>query len=109
MAALRCPAAVGLNRALIVQFEPAGTEMPQLLAWEKSPAFAPVMVMLEISKAALPVLNNVTPPSGLVVPTTVLGNVMVLVLKLTDGAVPVPVKEAVWGLPEALSTIDRVP
>jgi hypothetical protein len=109
IAAVRCPAAVGLNKALIVQFEPAATEMPQLLVWEKSAAFAPVIVILEINRAALPVLNNVTPPSGLMVPTTVLGNVMVLVLKLTEGAVPTPVREAVWGLPVALSTTERVP
>ncbi len=30
IAAVRCPAAVGLNRPLIVQFEPAATEMSQL-------------------------------------------------------------------------------
>ena len=61
-----------------------------------------MIVILEINSAAFPVLNSVTPPSGLVVPTVVLGKVMVLVLKLTEGAAPIPVKEAVCGLPVAV-------
>jgi hypothetical protein len=75
---------------------------------EKSPAFAPVIVMLEIDNVALPVLNKVTPLGELVTPTAVLANTMVPVLKLTAGAVPIPVREAVCGLPVALSAIETL-
>jgi len=59
------PDAVGLNLTLIVQFALAARELPQLLVCEKSP-FA---VMLEIVRAALPVLDKVIVCDALVVPT----------------------------------------
>src|SRR5258707_4760106 len=93
--AVRVPTAVGVNTTLIVQFPPAVTARSQVFDWEKSPAFAPVIVMLEIDNGALPVLNRVTPPTGLVAPTAVLANTMVPVLKLTEAAVAMPVREAV--------------
>src|SRR5579862_3862437 len=106
--AVRVPTAVGANRTLIVQFPPAVTARSQVLDSEKSPAFAPVIVMLEIDNVALPVLNKVTPLGELVTPTAVLANTIVPVLKLTAGAVPIPVREAVCGLPVALSAIETL-
>ncbi len=101
--AVRVPAALGVNKTLMAQFPPAGTDGVQLFDCEKSPALVPVMVTLATDNEVLPVLNSVTPPAGLVVPTLVLPKVMVLLLKLTVAAVPIPVRDAVCGLPEALS------
>jgi hypothetical protein len=106
--AVRTPAAVGVKTALMVQFPPLATEEPQLLVWEKSPGSAPVIVMLEIVSVALPMLNKVIPLTGLLAPTASLGKVTLEVLKLTVGAVPVPVSEAVCGLPAALSLTETV-
>jgi len=67
-----------------------------------------VTVMLEMDSAALPVLNRVTPLGALLAPTAVLGKVRLDELKLTEGAAPTPVMEAVCGLPAALSTTEMV-
>jgi hypothetical protein len=69
IAAVRVPAAVGLNTAPMVQFAAAISVVPQVFVWEKSPGFAPVIVMLEMDKVAFPVLNKVTPLAALPVPT----------------------------------------
>jgi len=58
--AVRLPLAEGVKVTLIVQFAPAGTELPQLLVWAKSLAFVPVSARLERVKAALPELIRVT-------------------------------------------------
>jgi len=50
----RLPLAVGVKVTLIVQLTPGRTELPQLLVWRKSPAFAPAIVRLVISKIPLP-------------------------------------------------------
>jgi hypothetical protein len=55
---------------LIVQKPPGGTLPPQLLVWEKSPLFAPVIVILVIVKAAPPVFVTVTPWAAVGVPTS---------------------------------------
>ena len=104
----RVPAAVGLKVTLIVQLAPFATEVPQLFVCEKSAAFVPVIVILEIVSVPLPVLNNVTPLTGLEVPTAWLGNVRFEVLKLTPEDIPVPVRAAVCGLPDALSLMDTL-
>ncbi len=113
IAAARAPVALGVNTAVMVQFEPAATKTPQLFVCEKSPAFAPVIAMLETGKSPLPVLNRVTPPGALLAPKPVLANVIVEMLKVTIGAVPVPLSVAVCGLPDALSITEtaavRVP
>ena len=67
-----------------------------------------MIVTLDMDNAALPELNKVTPPGELVPPTAVLANVMVEVLKLTEGAVPTPVSEAVCGVPVALSATEML-
>lgn len=69
MAAVRLPLADGVKVTLMVQFEPAGTELPQLLVWAKSVAFEPETETLVIFNDALPVLLRVTDWVVLVMPT----------------------------------------
>ncbi|HMC60700.1 MAG TPA: hypothetical protein VKJ01_16035 [Candidatus Solibacter sp.] len=108
MDAVRAPETVGANTTLTVRFAPTATEAPQVLVCVKSPAFVPVMVMLEIVTALFPVLNSVTPLGGLLVLMDWLANVRFEVLKLMEAAVPVPVSEAVCGLPAALSATETL-
>jgi hypothetical protein len=56
----RAPVAEGVNNIAIVQLPPAATEGGQASASVKSAALAPVMAMLVMLKAALPVLFRVT-------------------------------------------------
>ena len=67
--AVRAPAAAGANCALMEQLLPATRELPQVVVSEKSLALAPVRIMLEMSRAAFPVLLTVTLWTPLVVPT----------------------------------------
>jgi hypothetical protein len=59
-AAVRDPLAAGVKVTLMVQLAPAATLDPQLLVCEKSLESVPVIPMLEMLKAALPVLPRVT-------------------------------------------------
>jgi hypothetical protein len=59
-AAVRDPLTAGLKVTLIVQLAPAATLDPQLLVSEKSLESVPVIPMLVMLKAALPVLLRVT-------------------------------------------------
>ena len=104
----RAPVAVGVKLTLIVQDADAANVAPQVDDMEKSP-LGVIDVMLSV---AFPVFCRVTGCEELVVPTVVLPNVKLLGLIVAigaAGAVPVPVKETVWGLPEALSVNDSVP
>jgi hypothetical protein len=74
-AAVRVPAAVGVNVTLIVQLPLAATELPQVFVSAKSPALVPVMLMLVMLKLALPVLLRVTFCAALVTPTFSLAKV----------------------------------
>ena len=67
----RLPTAVGLNVTENVQLAPAAKEAPQVFVCAKSPAFAPVMVLVLIVSVepALPALVRVTSLIALVVPT----------------------------------------
>ena len=67
--AVRLPLAAGVKVMLNVQVDPAGSELPQLLAWAKSPGLAPVIVTLEMLRAAVPALSKVAVTAPLVVPT----------------------------------------
>src|SRR5436305_14313851 len=105
-AALRTPAAVGVNVTEIVQLPPAATLDPQVLVWAKSPLFVPVIAILVMLSAALRGLFNVMVWAALVVATFWLANVRL------DGesdtcatAVPVPLNPAVCGDPVALSVM----
>ena len=107
--ALRAPIAVGLNMMLIVQFAPAATLEPHALVSVKSPLFAPAMLMPEPPNVsvAVPVFVRVTVLAVLVVLMSWFPKLRLVVPpKLTVGAVPVPVRETVCGLPEALSAMD---
>ena len=60
---LRVPVAVGLNVTLMAQLALAARVeglKGQLLVWAKSPLLVPVMLMLVIVNAELPLLVNVT-------------------------------------------------
>ena len=48
---VRVPFAVGVKVTEIVQLPPAGTLLPQLLVWAKSPKLSPEMLIFVISKA----------------------------------------------------------
>jgi hypothetical protein len=67
--AVRLPLAAGVKVMLNVQVDPAGSELPQLLVWAKSPGLAPVIVTLEMLRAPVPALSKVAVPAPLVVPT----------------------------------------
>jgi len=101
--AVRVPLAVGVKVTLIVHVFPAATELPQVLIWAKSPALVPVIVILVMLKGALPVLPRLTVWAALVVPTAWLAKVRMADDKPAAGAVPVPDRATVWGLPLALS------
>jgi len=68
-AAARAPVVVGLKVTLTVQMAPAALLAPQLLVWAKSPEFVPVIAMLVMLKAALPVLLRVIACGELGAPT----------------------------------------
>jgi len=74
-AAVRVPAAVGVNVTLIVQLLFAATELPQVFVSAKSPVLTPVMLILVMLILALPVLLRVALCAGLVVPTFSLAKV----------------------------------
>jgi hypothetical protein len=58
--AISLPLAVGVKVTLIVQLAPAATELPQVVAWAKALALAPVMARLVMLNVALPLLVKVT-------------------------------------------------
>jgi hypothetical protein len=60
MDALRLPVAVGVKVTEKLQLPPAGTLLPQVLVCVKSPGLVPVMAMVLIARAAVPVLLSVT-------------------------------------------------
>src|SRR5581483_7284702 len=104
---VRLPPAVGVNVIVIVQLAPTASEAPQLFVCAKSP----VAMMLVIFNGALPVFVIVT----------LWGPLVVLINwgtgkfntdppeKVTLGAIPVPVRGTICGLPVASSENVRVP
>ena len=58
--AVRVPAAEGVNTTLIVQVPSACTVVPQLLVWEKSLWFPPVIETMVIVSGPLPLFTSVT-------------------------------------------------
>jgi len=67
-----------------------------------------VRLMLVMLSGPLPVLLSVTVCAVLVVPAGWLPKERLLGAKPAAGAVPVPVRATVWGLPVALSATDRL-
>lgn len=72
-----------------------------MLVSEKSEAFVPVIVRLVIGSANLAALVKVEVFGALVLPTVTVPKFRIVGTSLTQ--VPVPVRDAVWGLPVALS------
>lgn len=99
------PFALGVKVILTVQLAPAAKVVPQVVAdWAKSPALAPVTVMLEIVNVVLRLFLTVTFFGGLVVPTFCAAKVNFD--GVTDtGRTPAPVKLTDCGLLFALSVI----
>jgi hypothetical protein len=91
-AALRAPVAVGVKVTLILQLAPATTLVPQVFVWLKSPLFVPVIVMLVMVSAAVPVFESVTACAALFVLTNWLLNVSDADERPAMGATPVPVR-----------------
>jgi hypothetical protein len=92
------------------QLEPAARVAPQALVpveSAKSLGLAPVMLGTMLFSGALPVLDNVADSAAEVVPASVFGKVSGELSEAT-GAEPFPVRDAVWGEPEALSATDSV-
>jgi hypothetical protein len=109
MAAVREPAAVGVKLTVMMHDTFTATDAPQLFDWLKSPALAPVRVMLERFSVAVPAFVSVTLCAALAVPTGLAANTRFAADKLTIGAAPVPASATVCGLPGALSMIFKVP
>jgi hypothetical protein len=103
----RAPFAVGSKTTLIVQLAFGARPLPQLLLCEKSPAFAPVMLMSVIETAVVPVLVMVAGATALFVPTfwspkfTPTGERLI--------TVALPLSDTVCGLVLALSVTVSVP
>ena len=58
--AVRIPSAVGVNVRVNMQLDPAGTELPHVLVWWKSPGFVPVRVIPVMAKGFICRLVRVT-------------------------------------------------
>ena len=99
------PVAVGVNLTLIEQFAPAASVAPQVVV----SAYCALATMLLIVSEAAPEFVNVTDCAALVVFKAWLPNVKLVGDRFTPGAVPVPVRFTVCGLPAALSVMVIVP
>src|SRR5947209_3370950 len=114
--AARAPGAAGVNVNVKVQLADAATCPPASgqgvvpePATAKSPGFAPARVMLVRLSVAVPPLVRVTVWARLlVVPTRWLPKATLFADNVTAGAMPVPVRVIVCGLPEASSTMFSV-
>ena len=100
---VRLPEAAGVKVTLMVQLAPTARLAPQPLVWAKSPLLVPVIAMLLIVNGALPLFVSVTAWAALVVLTDWFPNPTEVGDRLAAGAVPVPVRLAVRGLPVPLS------
>src|SRR5580658_1560314 len=99
------PFAAGVKVTLMVQLAPAARELPQVLVWAKAPLLVPVMAILVMLTAVLPVLLNVTVWAVVVVPTFSLPKLRLVAERFRPGAVPVPLRVTDCGLPAALSVM----
>ena len=100
------PLAFGVNDTEMVQFAPPDSAAGQLFVWLN----APLAEMLLTLKFAPPVLLRVTDRAALVVPTTWLAKVRLEGDRdAAAGAIPVPLRITVCGLPLASSKIVTPP
>ena len=107
MAAEKLAAEAGVNVAEILQLNPAASVEPQPLVIAKSAAFVPPRVTLAIFSVEVPGFESVVEMAADVEFTVVLGNDSVVGESIACGAMPVPVRDAVWGDPVALSATLR--
>ena len=106
---LRLPAAVGVKVTLIFVPLPGVTLIGSVPAERaKSAAFKPVMLKLEINRSPFPELLTAIEDAALVVFTAWLVNVTLVGSITGTGAVAVPDRATVCGLPVALSLIFSV-
>jgi hypothetical protein len=105
----RLPLRVGAKVTLIVQLAPVATEVPQLFVWLKSPALLPLMDIPEMDRTAVPLFVNIAVCGALVVPTFCFAKFRLVGESFTAGAMPVPLRLTVCGLPVALSVMLSVP
>ena len=103
--AVRFPRAVGVKVTLMVQLALAASALPHVLVCAKSPGLVPTKVRLLMVRGALPVLPRVMDWAELVPPRVSLTNVRLEGEMPATGALPVPVKLTVCGLPAALSAM----
>ena len=101
----RIPVAVGVKVTLIEQFAPAASVAPHVFVSAKSP----LLVMLEIAMASLPVFESVILCAALVVPTGCAPKFRLVGVRLATGAPPVPASATMCGLPEAVSFMVTLP
>ena len=103
------PVAVGLNSSETVQVALTASDVPQVSAdLMNEVALVPVRVSEVRVRAAVPVFLMVTVWAAVVLPTVVEAKVSEVGDRVTAGAaaaVPVPVRETLWGEPEALSAM----
>jgi hypothetical protein len=100
--AAKLAAETGLKLTAMVQVAPAASVAPQVVVSAKSAEPAPVTVMPEMLRVALPGFESVTVWAAEVAPTVVLGKASVAVERTACGpeaAVPVPVSWTCWGDP----------
>jgi hypothetical protein len=108
--ALKAAADEGVKVIEMRQFEPAASDVPQVLVCEKLLAPVPPRVMAVMLSAALPVLLSVTVCAALETPLVAV-NVNEDGVTEATGArtgVPVPISEIVWGEAAALSAMESV-
>jgi hypothetical protein len=92
----------------MLQLVPAARVAPQVVVSEKAAAFTPLTVMPVMVSGALPALERATVCVALVVLMIWLPKLTGVGARLACGAVPVPVRVTVWGVPVALSATESV-
>ena len=109
MVATRAPVVVGVKVTLKTQVAFGASVVTQLagvVEEAKSPGLVPPRLIALMVSGPVPVLVSVTVWAALVVPTKRLPKLrLVLGVKVTAGAMPVPLRLMVWGLPLALSVM----
>jgi hypothetical protein len=101
----RAPLAVGVKVTLMVQLELGATLAPQLLVCAKSPLACIPLTLIAMG----PAFDRVTGCEALAVPSACTAKLSAPGAAFRTAFAPVPVREAVCGLPEALSVMLNVP
>jgi hypothetical protein len=98
------PPAAGRKVTVTAQEELVASDEPQLLVWENEVGFVPLMEMLEMVSAAVPVLLSVTACVAADAPTFVEAKARLVGERLASGTpTPVPLRVTAWGVLAALS------